>query len=135
MLKNQKTYTVTNDLIHKEECYNIIGICMEIHTILGPGLSEIVYKDAMEYEFQQNNIPYQREKEYEVAYKEVILTHKFYADFVVYDDIILEVKAIKEIHDDHITQTLNYVAIAKSPLALIINFGSKSLQQKRVILT
>lgn len=108
---------------------------MEIHRILGRGLSEIVYKDAIEYEFQQKNIPYEREKEFEVEYKEIILKHKFYADFVVYDNLILEIKAVEGIHDDFKKQTLNYIAIAKSPLGLLINFGSKSLQYKRVILT
>ena len=108
---------------------------MEIHRILGRGLSEIVYKDAIEYEFQQKNIPYEREKEFEVEYKEIILKHKFYADFVVYDNLVLEIKAVEGIHDDFIKQTLNYIAIAQSSLGLLINFGTKSLQYKRVILT
>ena len=81
----------------KQENYTIVGLCMEVHRILGPGLLEIVYKDALEIEFKINNIPYQREKEYCVNYKETILPHRFYADFVVYGDIILEVKSVKEV--------------------------------------
>jgi GxxExxY protein len=108
---------------------------MEVHGILGRGLKEIVYKDAMEYEFRKKSIPFQREKEYEVEYKDVILPHKFYADFVVFKDLILEIKACENIVEDFINQTLNYIAIAKSPLGLLINFGSRSLQYKRVILT
>jgi GxxExxY protein len=108
---------------------------MEIHRILGRGLREIVYKDAMEYEFKSKNIPFIREKEYEVEYKEIILPHKFYADFVVHENLILEIKACEGIVDDFVNQTLNYIAIAKSPLGLLINFGAKSLQYQRVILT
>jgi GxxExxY protein len=75
----------------KDENYTIVGLCMEVHRILGPGLLEIVYKDALEIEFKNHNIPYEREKRYDVEYKGYILPHNFYADFVVYDDIILEV--------------------------------------------
>ncbi len=101
--------------------------------MLGPGLLEIVYKDAMEYEFKMNNIPYQREKRFDVHYKDIILPHNFYADFVAFDEVILEVKATKEIDSDHIKQALNYIAIADSPLSLVLNFGSKSFQHRRVI--
>ena len=73
-----------SDLIYKEESYKIIGICFEVHNNLGPGFLEIVYKDALEYEFKRAGIPFEREKEYEVNYKDIILPHKFYADFVVF---------------------------------------------------
>ncbi len=76
------------ELIYKEEAYNIIGICMEVHNNLGAGFSEIVYKDALELEFKLAGINYEREKEYSVQYKGNILPHKFYADFVVFDNII-----------------------------------------------
>ncbi|MBK8055172.1 MAG: GxxExxY protein [Saprospiraceae bacterium] len=122
-----------SDLIMKHECYNIIGICMEIHRVLGRGLREVVYKDAMEYEFKQHQVPFEREKEFQVGYKDIILKHNFYADFVVHNNLILEVKACEFIHDDFIPITLNYISIAKSPLGLIINFGGPSLEYKRVI--
>ena len=117
----------------KNENYEIVGICMEVHRILGPGLLEIVYKDALEIEFKIHNIPYEREKEYNVAYKGIILPHKFYADFVVYSDIILEVKSIKEISNDHLAQTLNYMKLADTPVGIIGNFQNKSLVHKRLI--
>ncbi len=66
-----------NDLLYKEEAYKIIGTCMEVHNNLGAGFLEIVYKDALEYEFNKNNIPYEREKEYMVHYNNIILPHKF----------------------------------------------------------
>jgi GxxExxY protein len=118
----------------QEENYKIVGICMEVHRILGSGLLEIVYKDALELEFKENNIPFEREKEFTIEYKGVELPHKFYADFVVYDEIILEIKASKEIVNEHIAQTLNYMKLADSQLGIIANFHGKSLQHKRLVL-
>lgn len=119
----------------KNENYEIVGLCMEVHRLLGPGLLEIVYKDALEIEFKNNNIPFEREKEYNVEYKGIILPHKFYADFVVYNDIILEVKSIKEISNEHLAQTLNYMKLADTPVGIIANFQNKSLVHKRLINT
>lgn len=120
-------------LLYEKKTYEIIGLCMEIHNILGKGLSEIVYKDALEYELTENLIPFEREKKYEVKYKNIILPHSFYADFVVFGDIILEIKACKNIDENHIKQTLNYISISKCPIGLILNFGAKSFQNKRII--
>ncbi|SFD10216.1 GxxExxY protein [Flavobacterium phragmitis] len=106
---------------------------MEVHRILGGGLLEIVYKDALEYEFRKHNIPFEREKEYNIQYKDIVLAHKFYADFVVYDEIILEIKASKDIIDEYTAQTINYLKLADSDLGIIVNFSKKSLQHKRVI--
>ncbi len=117
------------------ESYQIIGICMEVHRILGKGLLEVVYKDALEYEFQKNNIPYAREKKYEVSYKGTILPHHYFADFVVFDKIILEVKSQKKIVDEHYSWVINYLGISGCPLGLIINFGENSLISKRVVST
>ncbi len=84
-------------LIYKEEFYRIIGLCMEVHGILGKGHSELVYKDALEYEFSVNQILFSREKNYKIQYKDIVLPRGYKADFVVYDTIILEVKAIESI--------------------------------------
>jgi GxxExxY protein len=120
---------------YQNETYELIGICMEVHRILGRGFLEIVYKDALEYEFNRRRIHYQREKDYVVEYKNVILPHRFYADFVVDDKIILEVKAQRGIVDEHYAQVLNYLAVSRCKLGLIVNFGENSLITKRVILT
>jgi len=122
------------EIIYKEESFKIIGLCMEVHNNLGKGFLEIVYKDALEYELRKNNIPFEREKEYTVKYKDIILPHKFYADFVVYDKIILEVKGMAGIADEHIAQTINYLKVAGLKLGLIVNIGELSLQYKRVVL-
>lgn len=118
----------------QDENYKIVGICMEVHRILGPGLLEIVYKDALEMEFKNNNIPFEREKEFSIEYKGNILPHKFYADFIVYDEIILEIKSVKEISSEHIAQTLNYIKLADSQIGIIANFQNKSLTHKRLII-
>jgi len=118
----------------QSETYKIIGIAMEIHRLLGRGFSEIVYKDAFEYEFKNQQIAYEREKEYSINYKGAILPHKFFADFVVYDRIILEVKCKKGIIDDHYAQVINYLAISKLELGLLINFHEKSLEHKRIVM-
>ncbi len=121
-------------LYKQDEYYKIIGLCMEVHRVLGGGLLEAVYKEALEIEFKIHDIPYEREKEFKIHYKENLLKKRFYADFVVYDCIILEVKAIKLIVDENITQTLNYMAITNYKLGIIANFSMKSLQQKRLVL-
>jgi GxxExxY protein len=118
----------------EEETYKIIGICMEVHRTLGPGLLEIIYKDALEIEFKENNIPFEREKEFVIDYKGTILPHKFYADFIVNEDIILEVKAVKEFSNEHIAQVLNYLKLADSEIGLMVNFQTKSLEYKRYAL-
>lgn len=122
------------ELYKKDEYYKIIGICMEVHNILGSGLLEVVYKDAIEHELKLNNIPFEREKEFKIQYKDIILRHKFYADFIVYDEIILEVKIANEIVKEHIAQTINYIKLAESSLGIIVNFKNKSLEHKRIII-
>lgn len=121
-------------IIHKEESYQIIGICMEVHNNLGAGFSEIVYKDALELEFKNAKIEYSREKEYAVNYKGIILSHKFYADFVIFDKIILEVKGKNKIADEDIAQCINYLKVSGNNLALLVNFGEQKLNYKRIVL-
>lgn len=123
-----------HDLFLKEEAYQIIGICMEVHNILGKGHSEVIYGDALEYEFTWNNIPFKREVKYNIIYKDIILPHHYFADFVVYHEIIFEIKAIQSISTSEIKQTLNYLAASKNKLGLLVNFGEDSLKYKRIIL-
>ncbi len=85
-------------------------------------------------EFQKANIPYEREKKYDVHYKGIILPHKFFADFVVFDKIILEVKGVSGITDEFIAQAINYLKVSSNQLALVINFGELKLNYKRVVL-
>lgn len=120
--------------ISKEETYQIIGICMEVHRELGFGFSEIVYKDAIELEAIIKTIQVEREKMYDVNYKGKKLRHKFYADFVMFDNVIVEIKACAGgISDEQISQTLNYLKVSGCEVGLIINFGKKSLEHKRLV--
>ena len=120
-------------ILYKEESYQVIGKCFEVHKQLGAGFLEIVYKDALEFEFRKNNIQYTREKEYVVHYKDVVLPHKFYADFVVEDKIILEIKSISKLSEEHIAQSINYLKVSGNKLALLVNFGEISLNYKRIV--
>jgi GxxExxY protein len=122
-----------NEFTLKEETYAVIGICMEVHNHLGHGFAEIVYKDALELEFQNNGIQFEREKEFKILYKDQYLKHKFYADLIICDEIILEIKCVKNLTDEHIAQTINYLKASGKHLALLINFSRQKLEYKRLI--
>ena len=122
------------NLIYKDEAYAIVGCCMEVHKILGKGFNEIVYKDALEIEFKLNSIPFEREKKIFLTYKSIQLPRQYNADFIIYNKIILEAKAIESLSNSNIKQTLNYLAASKMKLGLLVNFGEGSLKYKRVIL-
>ncbi|HEX4373617.1 MAG TPA: GxxExxY protein [Puia sp.] len=123
------------NLIFKEECYSIVGICMKIHKKLGKGFKEVVYKDAIEIELRNEKIIYEREKNFNITYEGIILPHKFSADFFVFNAIIVEVKATSIIHPDSFRQTLNYLKVAQIKLGILINFGADSLTFQRIICT
>lgn len=119
---------------HKNETYEIIGVCMEVQRTLGYGFSEVIYKDAIEMEFITNSFVYRRESELSVTYKIHILLHRFIADFICFDRIIVEVKSCdKGISDNHIAQTLNYLRVSGNGIGLIVNFGKRRLEYKRLI--
>jgi len=122
------------DLILREECFQIVGTCMAVHRELGHGFLEIVYKDAIEYELRVKAIAFEREKEYNISYKGVVLPHRFFADFVVMDKIILEIKAAEGgLAEAHLAQTLNYLKASGCKLGILVNFGRQSLEYKRLV--
>ena len=124
---------MTEGLLYKELSYKIIGICMEVHSILGKGHSEVVYKDALEYEFKQAGIRYSREKKYKIQYKDITLPHYYFADFIVEECVVLEIKAAIYFVESHVKQSLNYLAASRLRLALLVNFGEDSLAHKRIV--
>jgi GxxExxY protein len=124
---------IIEDLYFKEECYKIIGVSMKVHSKLGRGFKEVVYKDALELEFINNRIPYQREKSFAIQYEGIILKHYFIADFYAYNSIILEIKAASSFHSDNFYQTLNYLKASHVKLGILINFGEEKLKFKRVV--
>lgn len=118
----------------QNETEKISGLAIEVHKILGPGFLEIVYKDALAHELNINDHLFVREEEYKVPYKQTILKHKFYADFVVFNKVIVEVKAKQGvISDDDMAQTINYLKVSGCKVGLILNFAASKLQIKRVI--
>jgi GxxExxY protein len=123
-----------SDLLYKEEAFKIIGLCMEVHRELGKGQDEVIYKDALEVECRRNTLPFVRERKYEIEYKGVVLPHFYYADFVLFDKILFEGKACERLTDAQVKRVLNYLAVSKLKLGLLVNFGEDSLVWKRVVL-
>ena len=120
----------------QEETYQLIGLCMEVQRTLGYGFAEIVYKDAMELEFFENQLPYIREKKLSIRYKDQQLAHQFQVDFACFNSIIVEVKSCdKGIVTDHIAQLLNYLKVSRCEVGLLINFGKRRLEYQRFVLT
>lgn len=122
------------DLIVKDECFKIVGACMAVHNELGSAFLEPVYQEALALEFQKRSIPFSKEHRLEIYYKEALLDKKYYADFLCYEQIVVELKACTGLTDQHTAQALNYLSALKLNLALLVNFGTPRLQWKRVIL-
>ena len=121
-------------LLFKDETFRVIGVCMDVHCALGHGFLEIVYKDAIEFELDKRDISCNREKEYKIEYKGIILPHKFYADFVLNDKIILEVKAAENgLANEQVAQTINYLKASGCKIGLLVNFGRSKLEYRRLI--
>jgi len=123
------------DYLLKEEVYELVGCCINVHKELGVGFSEIVYKDALEYELNEMGILFDREVEFKINYKDIILPHYFFADFVIHDQIILEAKAVSELRNEHVEQTINYLAASGIEVGLLVNFRKPRVEYKRLILS
>ena len=121
------------ELLLKNEVYQIIGAAMEVHKILGCGFLEAVYQEALELEFQIKKIPYEREKTLQIEYKGNILKKGYVADFVCFGKVIVELKALSNLCDDHYAQIINYLKATDNDVGVLINFGTISLQYKRVV--
>ena len=122
------------DLLFKNEVYQIIGAAMEVHQELGPGFLEPVYQEALELEFRQRIIPHEREKPLNIYYKGIKLTRTYSSDFLCYDSIVVELKALSQLNGEHESQLINYLKATKLRVGVLINFGAKSLEYKRMIL-
>lgn len=118
----------------KKECYSIIGAAMEVHRELGHGFLEPVYQEALELVLIDKGIPYQREKVLDIYFKGQLLKKKYVADFICYDEVIVELKALSGLTENDLAQVLNYLKATGKKIGLLINFGTNSLQYKRIIL-
>ena len=108
-----------SDILYKNESFRIIGAAMEVHKVLGCGFVEVVYQEALEEEFKKRNIPYERGKELKINYKDKLLSKTFRADFICYDNIILELKAVHEFTDDHYAQNIFLFAFTNNITIII----------------
>ncbi len=128
---NAKKSGWDNELLFKDETFKIIGTGMAVSNVLGCGFLEAVYQEALEIELEDNSIPFEPQKRIQISYKDRILKKEYEADFLCFDKIIVEIKAIKEITEIEEAQMLNYLKATKLPLGLLINFGGKQLEWKR----
>lgn len=119
--------------IYQEESYKIRGAIFAVHRELGCGFLERVYQDALEYEFQERGIPYEREKNIQITYKGKPLGEPYRADFVCYGKIIVELKALSELDGTHRAQVINYLKATKMKLGLLVNFGETSAKIERLL--
>ena len=122
------------EVLFKKESYSIIGAAMEVHRTLGKGFLESVYQESLGLEFNKRQVPFSKEQNLELFYKGEKLSKYFVADFICFDKIILELKSVSFLTNDHEAQVFNYLKATKLNLALLINFGANSLQYKRIVL-
>ena len=120
---------------YKDITEKIIGASFEVHKFLGNGFQEVIYQRALAWELSQAGLLFNREIEQEIFYKELVEPiGKRRADFVVESKVLVELKAVKELEDVHLAQVLNYLKAYRLEVALLINFGNKSLTFKRLVL-
>ena len=125
-----------NDLVYKEDSFAIIGACLEVYNVMGAGFLEGVYQKCLEREFSLRGIPYIPQKRIGLSYKGFDLEQDYVPDFVCYDKIIVEIKAVSKISDEFRGQILNYLNATKFRLGLLVNFGHhKTLEKERFVLT
>ena len=123
---------VMTEILFKELSFNVVGVAMEVHQILGPGFLESVYQASLEKELTLRGIPFQHQVDLPVCYKgDLVGVYK--ADLVVDDKIIVEIKGISKLNASHNAQALHYLAATGLELAVLVNFGASSLEYRRVV--
>lgn len=121
------------EILFKEESFKIIGACFEVHKELGCGYLEAVYQEALSVELKERNIPFEKEKILRILYKGKLLEKIYVVDFLCYKSIVLELKALSAITNQHEAQVLNYLKVSGLHLGMVINFGETSLKFKRLL--
>jgi GxxExxY protein len=116
-----------------QRTYQIIGAALEVHKELGSGFLEAVYQEALEREFTYQKIPHKSQPAVRIEYKGKPLKKKYEPDFICYDDVIVEIKAMDKLSSNEHAQIINYLKASKLKVGLLINFGSKSLEHKRFV--
>ena len=121
-------------IIYEQKSYKIIGACIEVHKELGSGFLEGVYQEALEMEFENFGIPFEREKELLIYYKNRKLQKRYKSDFICYNRILIELKALNQLTSEHESQIINYLKVTNLKIGFLFNFGEKSLKYKRFVL-
>lgn len=122
----------SKEILFPDESYAINGAIYEVHKVLGTGFYEKVYGDALAIEFKKRNIPYEREVHLSLYYKGERLQHDFYADFVCYNKIIIELKSATQIEGKYFAQVINYLKATNYQLGLLVNFQQEMVKPLRI---
>ena len=121
-----------SELLYKELTFAVIGAAMEVHRILGSGFLESVYQVALERELTLRGVPFEKQVRLPVAYKDAVVG-EFIADLILERKLIVEIKALSRLNSSHQAQAMHYLAATGLRLALLLNFGTGSLEHRRVI--
>jgi GxxExxY protein len=123
-------------IIYPEESYQIIGACFNVYNELGCGFLEAVYQESLEIEFEYQKIPFKSQYEVSISYREKKLKQTYKPDFICLEKIIVEIKAVSKILDEHKGQVINYLNATDFDLAILVNFGnSRKLEYERFAFT
>ncbi len=123
-----------DDILFKDEVYSIVGAAMEVYNQLGNGFLEAVYQESLAFEFRQRGVPFQEHPELRITYKNQVLQQKYIPDFIAYEQIIIELKVMKQLGPNEEAQLLNYLKATGMRLGILLNFGSSGkLEWKRMI--
>ena len=133
MVNPQITVITADKTLKDQETYKIIGSAMAVHNELGHGFLEAIYHEALQREFNLQDIPFSKEKKLPVYYKKYKLKRYYLADFICYDSVIVEIKALRRLSGNEEAQLINYLKASGLNRGLLINFGAKQLQYKRLV--
>ena len=114
---------MTGEIVYKEESYRIIGACFEVYKEKGTGFLEAVYQECLAMEFTSWAIPFKEKVDLRLHYKRQVLKQFYHPDFFCFDRIIVEIKAVKQLKDEHRAQIINYIKSTGVKLGLLVNFG------------
>lgn len=127
---------MADELLYRDEVYRIVGACIAVHKDKGNGFAEPVYQDALLIELELSSIPFDSQRNYQIEYRGRVLKHTYTPDLLCFEKILVELKAVKCLTDEHRAQLLNYLKVTGLQLGVLVNFGSHSrLEWERIVLT